>query len=542
MRSSPEDADERGALAMNSRTRAESLSRLRSAEEWDILVIGGGATGLGTAVDAAARGYRTVLLEAGDFARSTSSRSTKLIHGGVRYLAQGNIPLVREALHERGLLLRNAPHLVRPREFVVPAYRYWELPYYATGLWLYDRLAGSLGLGRSRWIGRSEVLSRSPAVRSKALRGGIVYTDGQFDDARMAIALVRTLDDLGGLAINYVRVTTLLKQGARITGVQARDEETAESFRVSARAVVNATGVFADEIRRLDEPGAPAMIAPSQGAHIVLDRSFLPGETALMIPRTRDGRVLFAIPWSERVLVGTTDTSMAALPAEPRPLGQEVEFLLDHASGYLERAPTRSDIKSMFAGLRPLVRPAGAKGTATAKLSREHAVVVSSAGLVTITGGKWTTYRTMARDAVDHAARVGRLPGLPCGTASLRLHGWVAETAAMPSHLQFYGADLDHLNNIMSEQPTMAELLHPALPYVAAEVVWAARHEAARTVEDVLARRTRALFLDARASVEIAPRVAELIARELKRDAAWRDDQVTQFAKLAQGYIPDGRA
>jgi glycerol-3-phosphate dehydrogenase len=539
MRSSTDDPDEQGGFSMSSWTRAESLDRLRSARSWDVLVIGGGATGLGTAVDAASRGYRTVLLEAGDFARGTSSRSTKLIHGGVRYLAQGNVPLVREALRERGLLLRNAPHLVHPREFVVPAHHYWELPYYATGLWLYDRLAGRESLGRSRWITRSEVSSRIPTIRSGQVRGGILYTDGQFDDARMAIALARTLVELGGVAVNYIRVIALVKQASQIIGVEAHDEETGESLRVSARAVINATGVFADQLRRLDEPDASAMIAPSQGAHIVLDRSFLPGETALMIPRTSDGRVLFAIPWSGRVLVGTTDTSMASLPAEPRPLGQEVEFLLDHAARYLDRAPARADIKSMFAGLRPLIRPAGAAGTATAKLSREHAVVVSSAGLVTITGGKWTTYRPMARDAVDHAARVGRLPGRPCETTSLRLHGWVAEPEERSSHLAYYGADLAQVKALVTEHPSMADLLHPSLPYVAAEVVWAARHEAARTVEDVLARRTRALFLDARASIAIAPRVAELIAPELGRDEAWQKDQVKQFETLAAGYTAE---
>jgi glycerol-3-phosphate dehydrogenase len=525
---------------MSSWTRTESLDRLRDAEPWDVLVIGGGATGLGTAVDAAARGYRTVLLEAGDFARGTSSRSTKLIHGGVRYLAQGNIPLVREALHERGLLLQNAPHLVRAREFVVPAYHYWQLPFYGTGLWLYDRLAGRLSLGPSRWIKRSEVVSRLPTIRSSSLRGGILYTDGQFDDARLAIALARTLVDLGGLALNYVAVTGLIKESGRISGALAREEETGESFRLSARAVVNATGVFADTLRQLDEPGALPMIAPSQGAHIVLDQTFLPGETAVMIPKTADGRVLFAIPWMGKVLVGTTDTSMATLPVEPRPLDLEVDFLLDHASKYLERFPSRTDIKSQFAGLRPLIRPAGAAATATAQLSREHAVVVSHSGLVTVTGGKWTTYRPMARDAVDHAARVGRLPSRPCATADLRIHGWMPGLLPHETHLDEYGADLAALKELISDHPNGADRLHPALPYLVAEVQWAARHEAARTVEDVLARRTRCLFIDARASVQAAPRVAELMAVELGRDGAWVAEQVERYSRLAQAYMAGG--
>ena len=316
---------------MNSLSRNECLDRLRGGETWDILVIGGGATGLGTAVDAASRGYRTLLLEARDFAHGTSSRSTKLIHGGVRYLAQGNIPLVREALHERGLLLQNAPHLVHCRDFVVPAYHSWQLPYYGMGLWLYDRLAGELSLGRSRWISRAETLTRVPTMRSQGLRGGILYTDGQFDDARLAIVLARTLADLGGSALNYLPVTALTRQGGQLAGATARDLETGEEFTVTTRTVVNASGVNADEIRRLDEPGAPTLIAPSQGAHIVLDRSFLPGETAVMVPKTDDGRVLFAIPWSGRVLVGTTDTAMATLPLEPRPLEGELDYLLDHA-------------------------------------------------------------------------------------------------------------------------------------------------------------------------------------------------------------------
>jgi glycerol-3-phosphate dehydrogenase len=522
---------------MSSLSRTECLERLGDSETWDILVIGGGATGLGTAVDAASRGYRTALLEAHDFAQGTSSRSTKLIHGGVRYLAQGNYPLVREALHERGVLIQNAPHLVHTRDFLVPAYHSWQLPYYGAGLWFYDRLAGSLGLGRSRWISRAETRARVPTIRSAGLKGSILYTDGQFDDARMAIALARTLADLGGLALNHMPVTALIKRDGRISGVEARDAETGTSFVVSARAVVNATGVFADTVRRLDDPGAPAMIAPSQGAHLVLDRSFLPGSTAVMVPRTDDGRVLFAIPWHDRVLIGTTDTAMAMMPVEPRPFDNEIDYLLDHARRYLERAPERSDIKSVFAGLRPLIRPEGAQGIATAKLSREHAVFVSRAGLVTITGGKWTTYRRMARDAVDHAARVAGLSGRPCETASLKLHGWQQHSDKTTSHRSLYGSDFPAVMELSRDHPGWSESLHPALPYTAADVVWGVRHEAARSVEDVLCRRTRAIFLDARAAIEISPRVAELIAQELRRDQAWQNEQVRQFRTLAAGYL-----
>jgi glycerol-3-phosphate dehydrogenase len=524
---------------MCSLSRSQSLDQLRAGEVWEIVVVGGGATGLGTAVDAATRGYRTALLEARDFASGTSSRSTKLIHGGVRYLAQGNLGLVREALHERGLLLQNAPHLVRRREFVVPAYRSWQLPYYGVGLWLYDRLAGDLSLGRSRWIAKTEAVARIPALRQAGLRGGIVYSDGQFDDARLAIALARTLADTGGLALNHMPVIALGNEGGKLTGVRARDAETGEEFTVRARAVVNATGVYADAIRRLDEPDSLPLITPSQGAHIVLDRSFLAGETAIMVPRTDDGRVLFAIPWGDRVLVGTTDTSVATLPQEPRPLQVEIDFLLEHLGRYLNKAPHRTDIKSMFAGLRPLLSRPGQQGTSTARLSREHAVVVSQSGLVTVTGGKWTTYRPMAKEAVDHAARVAGLPGRPCRTATTRLHGWKAQEENQSSHLGEYGTDRPGLDALMTEHSDWARPIHPSLPYTEAEVIWAVRQEAARTVDDVLARRTRALFFDARASMEAAPVVAALLARELGQNAAWQSGEIARFRELARSYIAE---
>jgi glycerol-3-phosphate dehydrogenase len=526
---------------MSSLARAELLGRLRAKEPWDLVVIGGGATGLGTAVDAASRGYRTALLEARDFAQGTSSRSTKLIHGGVRYLAQGSFPLVRQALQERGLLLQNAPHLVHVRDFLVPAYHFWQLPYYGAGLWLYDRLAAKWSLGPSRWMSRAETISRAPTIRTAGLKGAILYTDGQFDDARLAICLARTLADLGGLALNHMPVTALSSSEGTLTGVEARDLETGETFRVPARAVVNAAGVFTDTIRKLDDPAAPVLITPSQGAHIVLDRSFLPGETALMIPRTDDGRVLFAIPWQGRVLLGTTDTSMATLPPEPRPLEGELDFLLGHAGRYLTKAPTRADVESLFAGLRPLIRPAGAQGITTSRLPREHAVVVSRSGLVTIMGGKWTTYRVMARDAVDHAARVAGIPKRPCATSSLRLHGWHLPADGPRSHLDLYGSDLPAIKALASENPAWAERLHAELPYISAEVIWAVRQEAARNVEDVLARRTRALFLDAHASQDAAPRVASLVAGELGYDEAWQADQVSRFRTLAAGYLAEKR-
>lgn len=509
------------------------LERLRSRQLWDIVVIGGGATGLGTAVDASARGYRTLQLEAYDFAKGTSSRSTKLVHGGVRYLAQGDLGLVREALHERGLLRRNAPHLVHDLSFVVPAYRWWEQPFYGFGLKLYDILAGDLAWGASRPVSREEALERVPTLEPSGLRGGVVYFDGQFDDARLAVALLRTVLDQGGVALNYMPVTALRKAGERVAGVVAHDAETGEEFAIDARAVVNATGVFADAVRRLDDAQARPMIAPSQGAHLVLDRAFLPGDSAVMVPRTDDGRVLFAIPWHQRVLVGTTDTPVDSMAIEPRPLPREIEFLLKHAARYLSVDPRPSDVLSAFAGLRPLI--GALHPTNTARLSREHAVVVSGSGLITITGGKWTTYRTMGASAVEQAVRVARLPERPCVTDRLRLHGGQAGPGSGP--LAVYGADAPAVARLMAEEPDLANPLHAKMPERAGEVVWAARFELARTVEDVLARRTRALFLDAQASKDAAPRVAALLARELGRDAAWQAEQVRQFRALADGYL-----
>ena len=516
--------------------REERLERVRNGGVWDLVVIGGGATGLGSAVDAVTRGYRTLLLERDDFAKGTSSRSTKLVHGGVRYLERGQVGLVREALRERGRLLQNAPQLVHNRAFLVPAYGWWERPYYAAGLWLYDRLAGGLGLGRSRSVGRDEALRLAPTLESKGLRGGVVYQDGQFDDARLAIALMRTIDDHGGTVLNRVQVEGFVKgAGGRVEGVRAIDGETGESFDIETKAVINATGVFADEVRRLDEPGARALIAPSRGAHLVLDRRFLPGETAILVPKTDDGRVLFAIPWNDRVVVGTTDTPVERTEIEPEASRAELDFLLTHAGRYLADDPTPADVLSVFAGLRPLISADRGDSTRTASLSREHAVAVAASGLVTITGGKWTTYRKMAEDAVGRAAGVGGLPERACETAGLRLHGWVAG----PSDGDFaaYGADAGELYSLMSERPELAGFLSPRLPYRAVEVVWAARREAARTVEDVLARRTRALLLDARASVDAAPRVADLLASELSRDERWQAAQVASFRALAAGYV-----
>ncbi len=517
-------------------SRANLLDRVSTQGNWDIIVIGGGATGLGAAVDAASRGHRTLLLEAHDFAQGTSSRSTKLAHGGVRYLAQGNIGLVRGALHERGLLFRNAPHLVHSLRFIVPSYEWWSRSFYGTGLKLYDQLAGKYSLGPSRLMSRDEALQSIPILQQRGLRGGISYFDGQFDDARLAITLMRTLLDLGGTAINYMPVMGLLKRGGRVTGVSACDVERGTEFEISARAVVNATGVYADAVRRFDEPDAERLLSPSQGIHLVLDGRLLPGDSALMVPRTDDGRVLFAIPWLGRTLLGTTDTPVKSVSIEPRPLHEEVDFLLSHAARYFDEAPSESDILSIFAGLRPLVKRG--EGKQGKSLSRDHSLLVSRSGLVTITGGKWTTYRRMGADAIDAASRVGQLHTRPSLTEGLKLHGW-CEASAMPtgSHFSAYGSDLGALDRVLDEQPSWGRLLHPRLPYVVGEVVWAARYELARTVEDVLSRRTRSLLLDVRAGLEAAPRVAHILAAELGMGPGWEEAQVKAYADLVQAYM-----
>ena len=516
-------------------TRDTMLDALRSASEpWDFVIVGGGATGLGCAVEAASRGYRTLLLEGHDFAKGTSSRSTKLVHGGVRYLKQGNVALVLEALKERGLLLQNAPHLVHDLPFVVPSYDWWEGPFYGIGLKVYDLLAGRSGFAPSESLSREEVLAYLPTLEPDGLRGGTIYHDGQFDDARLAMALALTAADHGAVVLNYARVVGLLKVAGEVVGVQMRDEETGEQHEVRARAVVNATGVWADGLRQMDDPDAGDLITPSQGVHLVLPKAFLPGDAAIMVPKTDDGRVLFAIPWQHRLLIGTTDTEVPETALEPRPLADELAFLLRHAARYLVEDPTPSDVLSVFAGLRPLVGQA--ENGETAALSREHTLLISPSGLVTITGGKWTTYRKMGEDTIDQAATLAGLDERPSVTRDLHLHGFHPTPDAFGA-LRAYGADAPDVKALFTQDPRYAEPLHANLPYRKGEVVWAARHELARTVEDVLARRTRSLLLDARASMDAAPEVAALLAEALDRDEAWQASQVAAYRTLAQGYL-----
>jgi glycerol-3-phosphate dehydrogenase len=516
--------------------RDDMWRRVRAHNKpWDIIVVGGGATGVGVAIDAASRGYDTLLLEQSDFGKGTSSRSTKLAHGGVRYLEQGNIGLVMEALKERGLLLQNAPHLVHDLAFVVPNYDWWEAPFYGLGLKLYELLAGKYGFGKSRLLSREETLKRIPTLKTEGLRGGAIYYDGQFDDARLLIHMVFTAFEQGAILLNYVEVTGFTKDSQDfVNGILARDTETGEELRASAKVVINATGAFSDRLRQKALPSATPMIKPSQGIHLVLGPEFLQADSAVLVPHTSDGRVLFAIPWHGHTLLGTTDTPVETADLEPVAMEREIEFVLATAGQYLEKAPRREDVLSVFAGIRPLVRSGGS--ITTAALSRDHVIHIDTSGLMSIAGGKWTTYRHMAEDCIDQAATLAQLPDAPCVTHHLKIHGFHADAKQL-GDLAVYGSDGAGIQELAKADPALGRKLHSALPYIGVEVIWAVRHEMARTIEDVLARRTRALFLNARAALEMAPTVAELMVSELGWDGDEKMKKLMDFQATAKHYL-----
>ncbi len=489
--------------------RNEMLASVSRQKTWDLIIIGGGATGVGCAVDAASRGYSVLLLEQHDFGKGTSSRSTKLVHGGVRYLEQGNISLVMEALKERGILRNNAPHLVSDLAFVVPNYDWWEMPFYGVGLKIYDLLSQKYRFGKSQILSKEETIKRLPTINSEGLRGGVVYFDGQFDDTRLLINLAQTAAKQGAVLLNYARVFELTKDEQNIVnGLSFIDEESGELHSMQAKVVINATGAFCDSIRNLSDSNATKLISPSQGIHIVLDKSFLPTDHAIMIPHTSDGRVMFAIPWHSHTLVGTTDTEIETATLEPKALEEEIEFILETAKKYLHKPPQREDILSIFTGIRPLVKASNA--TNTASLSRDHTINIDSFGLLTITGGKWTTYRKMAEDAVNNAATLAKLEEKICVTKELK---------------------------IFESPENFGEKLHEKLEYTVEDVLEGILHEMARTIEDILARRTRALFLNAKIAIEIAPKVAEIMAKEMNKDEIWQIDQVKQFQQVAENYL-----
>ncbi|MBP8244263.1 MAG: glycerol-3-phosphate dehydrogenase/oxidase, partial [Chitinophagaceae bacterium] len=490
--------------------RSASIHKISSTPEFDCCIIGGGATGLGIALDAASRGLKTILLEQHDFAKGTSSRSTKLVHGGVRYLQQGNIRLVMDALKERGLLLRNAPHLVHNQAFIVPNYKWWEKPFYGIGLKIYDKMAGKLGLGPSLFLSKEETLERAPTLDPENLKGSVLYHDGQFDDARLAISIAQTADEQGAILLNYFPVTGLLKQQNKIIGVWARDEFSNQDYEIRSRCVINATGVFSDTIMRMDDPFHQPMISPSQGIHLVVDKEFLPGDSAIMIPRTDDGRVLFAVPWHDKIVLGTTDTAINHISSEPIPLATEIEFILSHIGRYLSRDPSLQDIRSMFAGLRPLIK---GKNKKTAALSRDHAITVSDSGMITINGGKWTTYRKMAEETIDLAVQTFNLAAGDCITKTLLLNG--------------HDQPAPVVNIDMLTETQLEELVSHAV-----------QQEMCMTLEDFLSRRTRQLLLDARLAIKMAPSIARMMAVVMQKEEYWINEQINIFKTTASNYIP----
>ena len=501
--------------------RSEQLQALANDTIWDIIVIGGGATGLGTALDASLRGYKTLLLEGHDFAKGTSSRSTKLVHGGVRYLQQGNIKLVREALRERGYLLKNAPHLTSVQTFIVPVFSWWEKMFYGIGLKVYDLLSGKLSLGNTQILSKKETLAHLPTINTEKLSGGILYFDGQFDDSHLAIELAATAINKGATVINYCKATGFIKTKEKITSVECIDVLSEKKYSLKTKVVVNATGVFTNAVVQMDNALEDDLVSPSQGIHLVIDAKFFPGTDAMMIPKTDDGRVLFAVPWHDKVVLGTTDTPIEEISFEPKPLEEEIEFIIKHINRYCTKLITRSDINSVYVGLRPLVKQK--TQISSALISREHHLTVSPSGLITITGGKWTTYRKMAADAVDNAAFIGKLNKEKCITANTQI-----------------GDELEKKNRvqeILKNDALLAEKIHAKYSFTKAQIVYAVKYEMAICIEDILARRIRLLFLDARLAIELAPMVASIMATYLQKDKSWEAAEIASFTQLAAQYI-----
>lgn len=514
--------------------REKLLQCLKEEQTWDIVVIGGGATGLGVALDAVARGYKTILIEQSDFAKGTSSRSTKLVHGGVRYLAQGDVLLVRQASVERGLLCHNAPHLVKNQTFIIPVYNYWDMVKYTIGLKMYDWISGRMTLGSSEFISRKRTLEYMPCIRTPGLLGGVMYHDGQFDDSRLAINLMQSIIKHGGCAVNYMKVVGLLKnEKQQVSGVSIEDTENGKKYSIKAKAVVNATGVFVDDILHMDNPSSSKSISVSQGVHLVFEKEFYPSKHALMIPQTTDGRVLFAVPWHNKVVVGTTDTPIDEASLEPQALENEIQFILDTASSYLTKKPSRIDVQSVFAGLRPLA--AQSKGSKkTQEISRSHKIIVSKSKLLSILGGKWTTYRKMGEDMVDRIEKEFNWSHTKTSTARMDIHGHKTDVN-WEDPFYFYGSDAEKIKQQMNGNSE--DWISESLKIHKVQVKWAVQNEMARTVEDVLSRRTRALLLNARESIRIAPIIAQIMTDELKKDDEWKKQQIETYSELASHYI-----
>ena len=516
--------------------RDQQISLVSTTEEWDFLIIGGGASGLGIAIDAASRGFKTILFEGSDFAKGTSSKSTKLAHGGVRYLAQGDFHLVIEALHERGLLSKNAKHLFKNQKFIIPNYKWWKGYYYTLGLKIYDLLSIKLSLGKSALISKSKVKQLLPTINLEHLKNGTLYHDGQFDDARLAINLAQTAIKQKATILNYFKVNGLLKNKEGIVnGVTVCDKETKIKYNINSKCVINATGILTDKILKLNNPQHKKSIVASQGVHLVLDQSFLDSDCAIMIPKTTDGRVLFIIPWYSKIIVGTTDTPVKKKTLDPIALKSEIEFILQNTKNYLNKEPKIEDIKSVFAGLRPLAAPKN-EHLNTKEVSRSHKIICSESQLISIVGGKWTTYRKMAEDVIDKAIEIKNFNKIDSNTAIIEISGNINNNLDN-SHLKVYGNKADALKELENSNLRYSEKIHVNYNYSVAQIIWAIRYELARTVEDVLARRIRLLFLDAQAAIDSASKVAEIMAIELKKDKTWEEEQVKEFLKVAKTYL-----
>ncbi len=518
--------------------RINQLVSVKSTDKWDVVVIGGGATGLGTALEAVSRGYKMLLLEQSDFSKSTSSKSTKLVHGGVRYLAQGYVDLVREACRERGLLLKNAPHLTRNVSFVIPLYSVLDVLMYTIGLKFYDLLAGKLSLGKSKFISKAKTLEMIPSIKVKGLRGGVLYHDGQFDDSRLAINLAQTIVEKGGTVLNYARVCGLKKNAVgKVSGVDFKDVLSGATYTVSAEAVVNATGVFADDINKMDLGRDVKTISPSQGVHVVIDRKFCPSENAIMIPKTDDGRVLFAVPWHNKIVLGTTDTPVKTESLEPEALEQEIDFIITTAGRYLSTKPQRKDVLSVFTGLRPLAASNDTEGSGkTKEISRSHKIIVSKSNLFSIIGGKWTTYRKMGEDLVSRMEQVLGWERTRTRTQHLAIHGY-KEGVLQSDPMYYYGSDKEKINELGKKVEGGEQWLSEKLLIKKAQLVWAVRNEMAEKVEDFLSRRTRAMLLDVDESVRMAPEVARIMAAEKGRNESWVAAEIEEFRELAKKYV-----
>ncbi|MGN6534051.1 MAG: glycerol-3-phosphate dehydrogenase/oxidase, partial [Ginsengibacter sp.] len=425
-------------------------------------------------------------------------------------------------------------HLTKNESIIIPCYSGLKAIFYATGLTFYDWLSGKLSLGKSKIISKKQLTDRLPVLNRKSLKCGVLYHDGTFDDSRLAINLAQTCVEHGGVVLNYCKAVSLIKSGNAISGATVLDKESGNAYKINTKAVVNATGVFVDDIIKLDNPGSKSLIRPSQGIHLVLDNSFLKSKDAIMIPHTDDGRVLFAIPWYDKVLIGTTDTPLSTHSLEPRALDSEIGFVLNTAGKYLSKKPQKQDVLSVFAGLRPLAAT-NDRNEKTKEISRSHKVIISDSGLVSVIGGKWTTYRKMAEDTLSKMMRRKMLPSKKCITADLKIHGYAVQNSTVP--LAFYGGDRMKINEMIASDPTLAKPLMHETDIIAAQVIWAVRNEMARTVEDFLARRTRVLFTDAKLAIKLAANVADLMMKESGKDVEWKEMQIQSFTELSKGYL-----